>query len=195
MLQLQEWLVFRLDWEQAAPRTEAVDGLTTSIGDLTEEVTEAFFSGNPPLQRAFRRYLLKGARGVVIHDSGHWMAYGWISQGSCGGPPHLPKRVWRSAGGWIYSCHTRAEFRGRGLYKQVLAELVRRARSTEKCERLAIMIDTSRDNAASRRAILASGFREQGRLRVLVFRAPRLRYPLAAWWREPPDCARGAIST
>jgi ribosomal protein S18 acetylase RimI-like enzyme len=192
MLFLQDWLVFRLEGRPALPKPGEASGSAFSVTTITDDVIGRLFVGHPALQTVFRAYVSAGALGVAIHDSQQWLAYGWISRRRRGGPPHLPRRIWASVDGWIFSCHTRAEYRGRGLYKRVLSELVSRRCAEGEASPQAIMIDTGKDNTASIRAILASGFRDEGSLRVLVFRAPRVRRPLAAWWPNRTGHSSGA---
>jgi len=125
----------------------------------SRSVQEVF--GNDPqrLQR-FRCYLKANYTGLFLVRGGQWISYGWYSHPRSGGPPHLPRWSGRLGACWIFGCHTHPHFRQRGYYKQMLARLATLIQQRELT--VETYIDAHLNNAASRRAILAAGFRPCG---------------------------------
>ncbi len=136
------------------------------------ELVESAFRGDPERERRFRQFLDARYNGLILIRNGRWLAYGWCSNPRGPGPTHLPRWTGALGGYWIFSCHTQARFRGRGIYKQLLARFTTSLSQDTSSSK--IFIDTHAENIPSRRAILASGFRPCG-----VFSTYRVWAPLA----------------
>jgi RimJ/RimL family protein N-acetyltransferase len=156
--------------------------------DLTKDASELvppfnWVAANPnnivqyfdeqPLKTTFLKFLKKEFYGVLILENSNWVAYGWISRPSTLGPIHLPSEIQRLKVFWIFYCHTKESFRGRGLYKRVLKLLMQQALNESKDAE--IYIDTQRDNIAARKAIVSVGFEPKGIINTYKFGIPKLK--------------------
>lgn len=157
------------------------------------EVVDTAFRDDARRIQRFHEYLQVHHTGLVLVLRGRWLAYGWYSSPPAA-PPHLP--LWASSLGahWIFGCHTHERYRGRGIYKQLLARLTALVLRGEPSSK--ISIDTHAENVPSRRAITASGFEPQG-----IFSTYRVWVPVAGpriiggRWRRGemhPDLIRGS---
>lgn len=149
------------------------------------------FGCDPARVERFRKYAAAGYTGLVLVRAGQWISYGWCSNLRSPCPPHLPQWTGTLGAYWIFGCHTRAQFRGRGFYKQLLRRLIALAYKDHASPR--IYIDTHAENIPSRRAILASGFAPHGVFSAYRMWAPFVGYRIVAgrWHsKEPhPQCS------
>jgi len=126
------------------------DNIKTLFGEKSHEYVE------------FLKFLELGSQGVVLVINNEWASYAFMSIPGKSGPPHLPGWIKQKKCYWIYNCHTKEKFRGKGYYKQALLLLTGFARN--QVNEAPIYIDTAEDNIASRRAIIATGFQSMGKL-------------------------------
>jgi RimJ/RimL family protein N-acetyltransferase len=164
-------LVFRYDENDGVACEKDSPDQPTWINADRENV-ESIFDGDRRLAKLFQNFLQEGCIGLVLVQNRNWICYGWMSIPGKSPPPQLPRWIRELDVYWIFYCHTREGFRGRGHYKRLLRQLVGRARNREA--RTEIYIDTQLDNIASRRAITATGFRPCGMIETYKFWIPRL---------------------
>lgn len=143
----------------------------------------SLFVKNPSLLKAFSHFLEARFIGLILVYDGEWISYGWSSQPGHH-PPHVPPWVNDLSAYWIFYCHTKEEFRGRGLYKQLLRRMVAIAYENESHP--AIYVDALPINIASRRSIVSSGFNPAGVLTTYKFWLPRIAHIAVAgsWHRD-----------
>lgn len=165
-----------------APLTPGDDGWKIA----TAPEISAAFSDDPIRKLRFQKYIEARHTGLVLMRGGRWISYGWCSTPQSPAPPHLPRSVGTLGAHWIFGCHTYSAFRRQGIYKELLARLVAVARTLQPSAK--IYIDTHPENVASRRAILASGFKPCG-----VFATFRVWAPLVGsqvvggrWRKDEP---------
>lgn len=163
----------------AAPVLEppALDGLAWTM--LNTENVAKLYSAEPRRVADFLRFLRRGAIGVGINIGREWAAHAWMATPGQARPPHIPASISPQAY-WIYHCATRPRFGGKGLYKFAQRLLIDQA--FQQSATPEILIDTTPDNIASRRAIISTNFAEAGTLSCAYFWLPRVvRYPV--WFR------------
>ena len=151
-------------------------GCPTQLSRIADEIwidfdtgpIGAFFAGQPSRPR-FEELLRQGNVGLLAVREGEWLAYGWLAPRSGRHPEHLPA----SATGlrWIHNCHTAPGYRGRGLYRQTLLNLVARAADIQRSRRL--FIYTEPGNIRARIAIGHLPFEPAGTIRSI--RLPRTK--------------------
>lgn len=124
--------------------------------------------------------LRKGFLGLVLHKGDTWVAYAWMSRPGTLGPSHLPIQIRRLSVYWIFNCHTRKEFRGRGFYKSALWLLSEYA--VAESGDANVFIDTTPDNVASRRGITGVGFEPRGIVTTWAIGIPRVRWWYLGYW-------------
>jgi RimJ/RimL family protein N-acetyltransferase len=149
----------------------------------------SLFAGDQRLGDRFQSFLAEGCVGVILVRDGQWISYGWCAQPERGNPPHLPGWVRTLRAYWIFYCHTKEGFRGRGIYKQLLKR--HQMLAFEKQPGAAIYADAYPENCASRRAILSAGFSPRGLFTTYKLWIPRIgKFVLAGSWRreEPHPC-------
>lgn len=181
-----EWLVYRLD-----------DPVSTSLPDIgsssdrwiiaDESSIQRFFASKHLLRRRFQHFLRSGCLGLFLIRDDRWVAYAWSMQpGSRGHPPHLLRRTLPADAYWIFYCHTHADFRGQGIFKRVLVQLISiiQARSADA----PIYVDVLPGNVPSNRAVTRTGFIPSGV--IIVY---KLWLPLGGglvfsgkWMRDRP---------
>ena len=146
---------------------------------------EFFFGKDGNRARAFRRFLAGGNFGMVLANENEWVAYGWATLPGRGCAPHLPSWVRSLNAYWIFHCHTKEKFRGRGIYKYLLGELVSFAHRLGPGD---VYIDALPENTASRRAIVASGFVPSGVTETFKLWLPRIGSLIlrGSWSRQQP---------
>jgi len=126
-----------------------------------------------PLNTIFLNFIKDNFYGVFICENGNWVAYGWMSRPSTPGPIHLSPAIQKLKVFWIFYCHTKESFRGRGLYKTVLRILIQQAFHENK--EAEIYMDTQLDNIPARKAILTVGFKPQGTVYTYKFGIPKIK--------------------
>jgi hypothetical protein len=172
---------------QAAPLPGA--WMRTSLNSIN-----LLFAHDADRRQRFLRFLRAGAWGLFLVHNSKWAAYGWCTSPGGPRPPHLPR--WsRSLGAhWIFSCHTRTEFRRKGFYRRMLRQLVDsiRARTDDPL----ILCDTLPENFASRGAVLRSGFIPRGVVNTYYIGVPYLGgITFGGCWRpEEPHWPEMAVS-
>lgn len=132
---------------------------------------DSFFSRDRNRARRFEKFLAAGNLGLFLVSGGEWIAYGWATLPGRGCPPHLPSWTASMDAYWIFHCHTREKFRGRGFYKHLLGQLVSFAHRLGPGD---VFIDALPENSASRRAILACGFVPSGVTETFKLWMPRV---------------------
>lgn len=152
-----DFLVFRHD-DKTPPNLQGGTCGSWMLAD--SQNIESLFGKDRDMTRRFNHFLSIGAMGVFCSLGGEWVSYGWSSKPGKQAPPHLPKWVGKHGNYWIFHCHTREKFRGKGYYKQLLSHMTRTIRTDDSDT--AIYIDTLPDNTPSRRAIHATGFAPYG---------------------------------
>ncbi len=135
------------------------------------ELVKTTFEHDAKRIRRFREYLRFRHAGLILLRGRLWISYGWCATPEAVGPPHLPGWTRSLDAYWIFGCHTHERFRGRGVYKQLLARLT--SLVLAKQPSATILVDTHAENVAARRAIVASGFQPRG-----VFSTYRVWAPL-----------------
>jgi RimJ/RimL family protein N-acetyltransferase len=180
MLIFKDWLVYRMQ----SPLTGrvAIDSeLAGYFDDITEVTVQTLFGRDASNRNRFARLVKNGGTGVVIRDDEQWLAYGWIANDAGSAPSHLPASLITRSGRWIHACHTREGYRGKGLYKRLLIRLTSNQGGVDG-DSPDVFIDAAPDNVPAIRAIRAVGFEEDGRIRVLYVRRPRVRIPVYVRW-------------
>ena len=149
-----DFLVFRYD----ESRKQSADYLDDAGEWLLADPRniELLFGKDREIARRFNHFLTAGAIGLFCSQGSEWTSYGWITKPGKQVPPHLPKWLSKLDSYWIYHCHTREKFRGRGYYKQLLSRMTRLVRAESPGS--PIYIDTLPENTPSRRAIQSTGF-------------------------------------
>jgi RimJ/RimL family protein N-acetyltransferase len=126
----------------------------------TNENLSNYFHSDSKKISLFKKFLGNGCQGIYLVNNREWIAYGWITKPNIGKPPHLPNWIKIFGFCWIFYCHTKEEYRGKGFYKMLLQLLITMA--LENYPQNRIMIDTSIENIASRKAIRSVGFLPNG---------------------------------
>jgi RimJ/RimL family protein N-acetyltransferase len=158
-------------WFESSPEFKWVPACRLSVQRL--------FGDDAERSRKFLQFLHSGCFGYFLERAGQWIAYGWSTQPESMPPPHLPHWVADLEAYWIFYCRTRDAFRGQGHYKRLLARLV--AGAYERAANPLVLCDTSRDNLASRRAMLYAGFAPKG---VLTTYQPLPGMIVGGRWRR-----------
>jgi GNAT superfamily N-acetyltransferase len=174
-------------YEYTAGRDEAfvppaAEGDEWRIADAAS--IQRVFGEDPRRGSRFHRYVAAQHTGLLLMRGEQWISYGWCRKPGGPNPPHLPRRISGLDAYWIFGCHTREPYRCRGIYKQLLARLI--ALACHNHQPVRICIDTHEGNIASRRAILASGFRPCGTFSTYRMWIPALRTQIVGgrWRRE-----------
>lgn len=146
---------------------------------------ELLFGADGNRVRLFREFLAGGNLGLMLAGKKEWIAYGWMTVPGRGCPPHLPSWARGMNAYWVFHCHTKEKFRGRGIYKYLLGELVSVARRLGPGD---VYIDALPENTVSQRAIIASGFVPNGVTETFKVWLPRMgKFILrGSWSRQQP---------
>jgi len=147
---------------------------------------ELFFGADGNRARLFRQFAANGSLGLFLaSQQDEWIAYGWAALPGRGRAPHLPSWVRSMNAYWIFHCHTKEAFRGRGIYKYLLGELVSLARRLGPGD---VYIDALPENTASQRAIIACGFVPSGVTETFKLWLPRVGSFIlrGSWFRRQP---------
>ena len=149
---------------------------------------EHLFGTDGSRARLFQKFLAGGNIGLILANQDECVAYGWATLPGRGCAPHLPSWVRGLNSYWIFHCHTKEEFRGRGIYKYLLGELVSFARRLGPGD---VYIDALPENTASQRAIIASGFVPSGVTETFKLWLPRIGSFIlrGSWSRQQPHFA------
>jgi RimJ/RimL family protein N-acetyltransferase len=127
----------------------------------SESSINQLFASDRSRRRRFLRFLRSGGLGLFLVRNGEWISYGWTAQPhSKGIPPHLPRWVLHLGNNWIFYCHTREAFRGQGIYKRLIAQLV--SHISARTPDAVIFLDTAPNNVQSNRAVIRTGFSPSG---------------------------------
>jgi hypothetical protein len=144
------------------------------------------YRDQPKIRDRFLTNLRAGFTGIMIMDGEKCVSRAWSSVPEREGPHHLPRFVKSLGVYWIFCCATDGKYRGRGLYKYCLQELIRSARAERS--RADILIDTAAANVASRRAINSVGFEPRGV--IVTYRLPTTQFVIGRWQVDKlhPSC-------
>jgi GNAT superfamily N-acetyltransferase len=182
-----------LVYQHTGAKTEP--GPFVSIPDATWQLADTenilqLFQDDPGRRDLFLRFVHFGYLGVLLVRKQEWIAYGWVSRPHRGRPPHLPPWAEDLGAYWIFHCHTKAAFRGRGIYRGLLSHIVALAPQNGLGP---VCIDTLPDNHASRSVILAAGFSPRGVATTAKLWLPGFTsIPLAGSWS--PDAPHPSAS-
>lgn len=147
----------------------------------SEALVERLFDSRDQRSVIFNNYLQKGSVGIFLLSGDSWVFYGWVSLPGRAGPPHLPgKYISRLDCLWIHTCHTREEWRGRGLYKAGLAEILRWQQVNYHDK--VVYIDTEPGNTPARKAICDNAFSPSGEWRTFIIKIPRIKWFVIGLW-------------
>ena len=186
----QEALVYRLELPAGQPlQPPAMPGLRCVY--LTPVSIEQLFADTPALKRRFLRFVRQGAMGVALVHGKLWLAYAWMATPEGRQPYHLPGAM--QGRYWLYYCHTREAYRGRGLLGQAVKRLLAEVACREQLGETEVFCDVMPDNASSRKAFTRGGFTPAGR--VATWRLPKSSLVMGDWDREashesPPGVLR-----
>lgn len=163
---------------------KGLDGSEWVVAD--QRIIRSLFVNHGYLRKKFSFFLDAGYFGLILVRDGQWLSYGWCAQPRSLPPPHLPAWVRTLDAYWVFYCHTKENFRGRGVYKQLLRVLL--AQACEKHRNAVIYADTFAENAASRQAMLSSGFRPCGTFTTYKLWVPRIGNVVltGSWRRQQP---------
>ncbi len=130
---------------------------------ITHTELDRLFADPASLARKLRyaSFLDAGAEGFVVVYEGEWAAAAWISpRGLDALPRYVPPALARKHD-WFFEAHTRAEFRGKGLHRHLVARrlqyLAQRDGGTARA-----VADIAAGNVPSRRSHLRLGFAPAG---------------------------------
>lgn len=172
-------LVFRFDGVSPDRQDQQAIAGTEWLVANNENLRE-LFRGDEERCRFFQRFLESGCFGVLLAREGKWIAYGWCKRPGKGCPPHVAPGAIAANAHWIFYCHTRSEFRGRGVYRQLLRQIIAVVRKNDGGP---VYIDALPGNTASQAAILSTGFSACGISRTLKLWIPRTaQIPLTGSW-------------
>lgn len=146
----------------------------------TEASVRKLFAQDSPRRRRFLRFLRSGWFGFFLAGGDEWITYGWCTPPATPHPPHLPRWAGGLGAYWIFYCHTREEFRGKGHYQRLLSRLV--CGAYQRAGAPLVLCDTLPGNLASRRAVIKAGFSPAGVLEA--FRPVRGLVIGGGWQRE-----------
>lgn len=169
-----------------------------AVEPATKNSVYGFFGDDRKRHDVFMEYVRKKYVGLILHNNSEWLAYAWMSNPLSEGPPHLAPSLKSLCPYWIFYCHTKQRFRGRGFYKLSLRQMLKRAREhmDELKRRLPVYIDTERSNVASRRGIISAGFKEKGVVVCYYLRIPGHKVILKQKWlwdRSHPVLGRAKV--
>ena len=133
---------------------------------LTPERIRQLFMGDEARKATFLAYADAGYIGIAAEDHGEWLSYGWLSPPHLA-PPHLPRSI--QSHWWVFGCHTRESYRGRGWYQHTLRALCGLAWDEDPASK-SLYIDVLVGNQPALSAVISSGFRPEGS--VFVLRIP-----------------------
>jgi len=136
------------------------------------ETISLLFAADRRRHRGFQGFLDRGWLGMFLAREEEWIAYSWATPPGSGSPPHLPRWVGELGAYWIFYCHTKQQFRGNGVYRRLLAQMVARLNERKPS---AIYADVLVENLASQRAMLASGFDRDGEMTTYNLWIPRVK--------------------
>jgi len=176
-------LVFQHPGADSAPRQRQTLPGANWLNSTPENVRE-IFQNDPVRRRLFLRFLRSGCFGVFLVRDQEWVAYGWASRPGKGRPPHLPRSVAGWGSYWIFHCHTRSTFRGRGVYTCLLMRLA--ALALEKGGG-PVYIDALPGNTPSLRAIVSAGFVPYGVTRTFRMSLPHVGSFLVSGYWAPDE--------
>lgn len=149
-----------------------------SLVDETDAVRR-FFGDDPEWRDRYFEYLNDGYVGMVLHDDGELMSYGWIlTPESKRAPRALPDSICDEECYWLFDAGTEPEYRGLGLFKEI--NRVRTEWILERDPGATIYTDTGVDNVA-RYGIESSEFEPYGTMSL--FRVELPGTPLWKWGR------------
>jgi RimJ/RimL family protein N-acetyltransferase len=177
-------LAFRYSYANPTQSDCPVDSLCAYRAD--ETLVESAYRDQPQIRDRFLSNLSAGCTGIMIMDGEKCVSRAWSSVPGRDGPHHLPRFVKSLGAYWIFCCATDERYRGRGLYKYCLQELIRGARAERS--RADILIDTAAANLASRRAINSVGFEPRGV--IVTYRFPKTQFVIGRWHMDKshPSC-------
>jgi GNAT superfamily N-acetyltransferase len=181
---IRSFLVYSRGAETTGPELLPPAGVEIEIA--CQSNLERFFIEHAHY-KLFQGFLDERHVGLVLHDGQQWLSYAWMANPRSPVPPHLPQWVRTLSPYWIFFCHTRESFRGRGLYKAALDFLCRRAlegRLSGSNRAEEVLIDTEASNRASRKGIIATGFKERGVLICHYLRLPSFSRVFKWHWHE-----------
>jgi len=164
---------------------ESRPDMDLEVAYATRENIQRLFRGDRKRQSVFLRFLDKGYRGVIIHNSRQWLNYGWMSSPAASGPPHVPFSVRRRSAYWLFYGHTAPEARGRGLHRYSM--LLRVKSAFAEARDPDIYTDTVAGNAVSRRGILLVGFEPKGMIDTCEICIPGVRSWVWGTWDMHAD--------
>lgn len=142
-----------------------------------------FFGDDPTWRDRYFEYLEDGHVGMVLHDDGEVMSYGWIlTPASTRAPRALPDSICEEDCYWLFDAGTEPAYRGNGLFKEI--NRVRTEWILERDPGAAIYTDTGVDNVA-RYGIESSEFEPRGTISLVRFELPGT--PLWKWSRWDRD--------
>lgn len=149
-----------------------------SVVDDRESVRR-FFGDDPTWRERYFEYLDDGHVGMVLHDDGELMSFGWIlTPESVRAPRALPDSICNEECYWLFDAGTEPEYRGEGLFKEI--NRVRTEWILERDPEAAIYTDTGVDNVA-RYGIESSQFEPYGVITMVRLELPGT--PLWKWGR------------
>ncbi len=155
-------------YEKAEPVIESMPLHNShyTVAPMNHALIKQHYTINTDAYRYFMRYLNAGDSGLAILFQGKIIGYGWLSINN---ETHkkLVNHVFRQPpnSGYIYSCYTNSEHRGKGLYKYLINKLTKIAFQANIRK---LYIDTSKTNVTAMRGITTSGFTFTGRIYKLV---------------------------
>jgi len=154
----------------------------------TRDSVADLFKDDPRRKKTFLDFIDKGHYGVIIYHDSQWVSYGWMSKPDTLGPPHLPISVQQMQVCWLFYAHTLPSYRGHGLHKCGLQ--LRASYALNEVQHAKVYTDTTSDNIASRKGILAAGFQHRGIIDARELRIPRVKSWVWGSWDMDADHPR-----
>lgn len=152
---------------------------TATINWMSNEIIEQMVESEKKKEK-FKYFLNAGYSGLLVHNNGSWIAYGWISKPKSKDVPYqLPDWIGDLDLYWLFYARTKEEYRKNGWHKYVLIERLRAIYSHQP--NAAIFTDANEDNV-SRFSMLSAGFEPIGKITSYRFGYPPRHIKTVGRW-------------
>ena len=166
--------VYRYDCRPDGARAKYEQGTDGHFQYVLADVLSirSLFATDLKRMKRFLHFVDAGFSGLFLLQGEQCVSYGWYSSPGSATPHHLPRWVKHFDSFWIFHCHTREGFRGRGCFTKLLRHLIEMLRSKHSMP--LIHADTRLENTISQHAILSAGFNPCGHITTYQLWVPRI---------------------